>query len=45
MPIRHVHPEGQCDPEVDQAFQEIKVEHSPDPDPRWDALKALKKKN
>lgn len=45
VPIRHVHPEGKCDPEVDQAFQEIKVEHAPDPDPRWDALKALKKKN
>jgi uncharacterized protein len=42
MPIRHVHPEGQCDPEVDQAFQRIKVDHDPEPDPRWDALKALK---
>ncbi len=42
LPIRHVHPEGECDPEVDQAFQRIKVDHDPEPDPRWDALKALK---
>jgi uncharacterized protein len=45
LPIRHVHPKGQCDPEVDAAFQQINVDPEPDPDPRWDALKALKKKN
>ena len=42
LPIRHVHPKGQCDPEVEAAYQKIKVEQSPEPDPRWDALKALK---
>lgn len=44
MPIRHVHPKGKCDPEVDGAFEKIKVEHEPVPDPRWDALKVLKNK-
>lgn len=44
LPIRHVHPPGQCDPEVDSALDQIKVEHHPGPDPRWDALKALKEK-
>jgi len=42
LPIRHVHPEGQCDPEVDQVFNRDKVDEEPEPDPRWDALKALK---
>ncbi len=42
LPLRHVHPEGQCDPEVERAFNEIEVEEEPEPDPRWDALKALK---
>lgn len=44
LPIRHVHPDGQCDPEVVKAFQRIEVDHLPEPDPRWDALKALKDK-
>ena len=42
LPIRHVHPEGQCDPEVDEVFKQIEVDEDPEPDPRWDALKALK---
>ena len=42
LPIRHVHPEGQCDPEVDAAFRNIVLDEEPEPDPRWDALKALK---
>jgi uncharacterized metal-binding protein YceD (DUF177 family) len=42
LPIRHVHTEGQCDPEVDAALQQIKTEHPAGTDPRWDALKALK---
>lgn len=45
LPIRHVHPPGQCDPEVDQALAKIQVEHEPVPDPRWEALKALKNKS
>ena len=44
LPIRHVHAAGQCDPEVETAFQKINVDHVSDPDPRWDALKALKTK-
>lgn len=44
LPIRHVHPEGQCDPEVDQALSRIQVDHEPMPDPRWKALEALKNK-
>ncbi|MBK8615255.1 MAG: DUF177 domain-containing protein [Flavobacteriales bacterium] len=42
MPARRVHPQGQCDPEVDQALSQFTVEHEPEPDPRWEALKALK---
>lgn len=42
LPIRHVHPEGQCDPEVEDALNRVKVEKEPEPDPRWDALKTLK---
>ncbi len=42
LPARHVHPEGQCDPEVDAVLKEHAVEHEPVPDPRWDALKNLK---
>jgi len=45
LPIRHVHPPGQCDPEVDNALKNIQVEHEPVPDPRWEALKALKNKS
>jgi uncharacterized metal-binding protein YceD (DUF177 family) len=46
LPIRHVHPKGQCDPEVEAAMDRIQVEHEAEhgPDPRWDALKALKNK-
>ena len=42
LPIRHVHPEGHCDPAADAALQQIKVDHPAGTDPRWDALKALK---
>lgn len=42
LPIRHLHPEGQCDPDVENALNRVKVESEPEPDPRWDALKALK---
>jgi uncharacterized protein len=44
LPARHVHPEGQCDPEVDEVLSRHAVEHEPVPDPRWDALKNLKNK-
>ena len=44
VPARHVHPAGQCDPEVDAVLGTLSVEHEPVPDPRWDALKQLKNK-
>ncbi|MFN3875912.1 MAG: YceD family protein, partial [Flavobacteriales bacterium] len=44
LPVRHVHPEGQCDPEVDALL----ARHAPTPehapDPRWSALNTLKHK-
>lgn len=43
LPIRHVHPSGECDPEVDAALSKIRVEAEPPADPRWEALKALRK--
>jgi len=45
LPIRRVHPEGQCDPDVEQAMRSHEVEHEHAPDPRWAALNALKKKS
>ena len=44
LPIRRVHPEGQCDPEVDNALKARSVESEHEPDPRWAALNKLKKK-
>lgn len=42
LPIRHVHPPGQCDPEVEAVLERLAVDQEPAPDPRWDALKNLK---
>lgn len=44
LPPRHVHPPGQCDPEVEAALGRHSTEHEHAPDPRWDALKQLKNK-
>lgn len=44
LPARHVHPPGECDPEVEAALGRLAVEPEPAPDPRWDALKQLKNK-
>lgn len=44
LPARHVHPAGQCDPEVEQVLGKLSVEHDPVPDPRWEALNQLKNK-
>ncbi len=44
LPIRHVHPEGLCDPEVERALQALSLEHEPTPDPRWAVLKDLQNK-
>jgi uncharacterized metal-binding protein YceD (DUF177 family) len=44
LPIRHIHPAGQCDPEVEQALNKVLVHTETGPDPRWAALDKLKKK-
>lgn len=44
LPARHVHPAGQCDPEVDAVLGKLGLEQEPVPDPRWDALQKLKPK-
>lgn len=45
LPYRHVHPAGQCDPEVENALNKVLVHPENGPDPRWAALKKLKSKN
>lgn len=42
LPIRHVHPAGECDPEVAEALDKIQLNH--EPDPRWAVLNDLKNK-
>lgn len=47
IPLRHVHEEGQCAPEMLKALEALKPNHGGDSDatatdPRWDALKNLK---
>lgn len=39
LPIRHVHPQGKCDPAVMEVLERIQVNHVPDP--RWAGLKDL----
>lgn len=43
LPIRHVHPEGACDPEVAEALEKVQLNH--EPDPRWAVLNHLKNKS
>lgn len=45
LPIRHIHPAGECDPEVAGALEKIQVHQEPVPDPRWAVLDQLKNKN
>ena len=42
IPIRHVHPEGECNAQVEQALNG--AEHEKQIDPRWAALEQLKTK-
>ena len=42
IPIRHVHPEGECNAQVEQALNG--AEHEKHIDPRWAALEQLKTK-
>ncbi len=44
LPIRPVHAAGECDPEIVKVLVEGTSEQGSTPDPRWDALKELKKK-
>ncbi|MEO8732996.1 MAG: YceD family protein [Flavobacteriales bacterium] len=44
LPIRHVHPPDQCDPEVEGALEKVQVHRSPEADPRWAVLQDLKNK-
>lgn len=45
IPIRHVHPEGECNKEMEEALRranaETVEEEKESNDPRWDALRAL----
>jgi uncharacterized metal-binding protein YceD (DUF177 family) len=48
LPVRRVHPDNEqgestCDPEVIRLLEE--KQPSSEPDPRWEALAKLKKKN
>ncbi len=50
LPSRFIHPEGQCDPKVEQYLEEASDEgeeskEEKEIDPRWEALKNLKHKN
>ncbi len=42
MPIRRVHPEGGCDPDVVFALDRSETDNDAPVDPRWDALRSLK---
>ena len=42
LPVRHVHPPGQCDPEVEAVLGRLSVDNPSGPDPRWAALENLK---
>lgn len=45
IPMQHVHPDGECDPEMTKYIKEEseeREEESEETDPRWDALKKLK---
>lgn len=43
VPIRHVHPEGECTGETDKALKKYaaQAEEEESTDPRWDALKGV----
>ena len=43
MPVRRVHPEGECDDEAIQKLEDFDHESTKESDPRWDGLKEIKK--
>lgn len=42
LPARRLHPPGSCDPEVEAVLDKLRVDETPAPDPRWEALNQLK---
>jgi uncharacterized metal-binding protein YceD (DUF177 family) len=46
IPLRRIHPEGTCDPEMVKSIQSYSAQpdNEENTDPRWDALKDLKNK-
>ena len=44
IPMQHVHPDGECDPEMTQFItdEEAEQREEGETDPRWEALKKLK---
>ena len=42
IPMQHVHPDGECDPEMTKFIKEEGEEMEEEMDPRWEALKKLK---
>jgi len=45
LPSKRIHEEGQCNEEILSILEEINFQESEETDPRWDALKKLKKKD
>lgn len=42
VPIRHVHAQGECSGELDEALKDYAArDEEPETDPRWDALKGV----
>lgn len=42
IPMQHMHPDGECDPEVTKFIEEENEEDGGEVDPRWEALRKLK---
>lgn len=40
-PLRVVHPEGECNEEMEQALEDLTIEENEKIDPRWDELRKL----
>ena len=42
IPMQHIHPDGDCDPEVTKFIVDEEQKNEDEIDPRWEALKKLK---
>lgn len=40
-PLRVVHPEGECNEEMEQVLEDLAIEENEKIDPRWDELRKL----